>query len=175
MRKSQSSTLALACAAAGFFLASACSTLAQPFSATSTYRKSIRKDVSGTVYPLTQDTQDLVFQEYPFTDPTGKTSYDPRYLAFATKDGAVDDLPNLAGAAANGRCSGTSLFQVYWVDDYNETVRCVSAGLDSLGVNFQGDNDSFNPRIGGPADDEGRYVVYESKAKNLWLGKDPRG
>lgn len=159
---------------AGLLAGSLAPASAQPFSATTTYRKSIRKDGSGAVLPLSHDSRDLVFQEYAFIDPTGKISYDPRYLAFATRDGAFDDLPNLSGPVASGRCSGSTFFQVYWVDDYNNSVRCVSADLDNAGVEFQGNHDSFNPKIGGPTDDEGRYVVYESKAKNLWDGKDPQ-
>jgi len=139
-------------------------TSAQPFSASTTYRKSIKKDASNNVSLLSQDSQDLVFQDYPFL-ADGKVTYDPRYLAFATKDSTVDDR----SPAPSGRCSGTQFFQVYWVDDYNDSVRCVSADLNQSG---QGNNDSYNPKIGGPTDDEGRYIIFESKAKNLYNGKD---
>jgi hypothetical protein len=158
--------------AASLFLANADISSAQPFSASSTYRKSIRRDVNGNVYPLTQDSRDLVFQDYPYIDPTGKLSYDPRYLAFGSKDAAVDDLPKPIPTPTDpGRCTADGYYQVYWVDDYNNSVRCVSVDAFSR---TQGNNDSFNPRIGGPTDDEGRYVAFETRAKNLWLGKDPQ-
>lgn len=157
--------------AASLFLANVDISSAQPFSASSTYRKSIYRDSAGAVTPLTDDSQDLVFQDYPYIDPTGKLSYDPRYLAFASKDAAVDNLPMPNGTpAAPGRCTTDGYYQVYWVDDYNNSVRCVSVGM---GDGLQGNNDSFNPKIGGPTDDEGRYVAFETRAKNLWFAADP--
>jgi hypothetical protein len=171
MRSHRYSTCALLFAGALLVFAFADSSSAQPFSASSTYRKSIRKDAGGIVHPLTEDSKELVFQDYPYIDPTGKLSYDPRYLVFATKDAAVDDLPQLSGPSALGRCTSDGTFQVYWIDDYNDSVRCVSFDVET---GLQGNNDSFNPKVGGPTDDEGRYVAFESKAKNLWQGKDPQ-
>jgi hypothetical protein len=153
---------ALLCGAVGISCTVAAS--AQPFSASTTYRKSIKKDINGNVSLLTQDSKDLAFQDYPYL-ADGKLTYDPRYLAFATKDSTIDDL----SPAPNGRCTGTDFFQVYWIDDYNDSIRCVSADIEQSG---QGTEDSFNPKIGGPTDDEGRYIAFESKAKNLYRGKD---
>lgn len=130
----------------------------QPFSAATTYRKSIKKDNAGNITPLTEDSRDLVFQDYAFVDLNGKVTYDPRFLAFATKDSTIDDRAP--------RCSGTTYWQVYWIDDYNDSVRCISHSRFA-----QGNNDSVNPKIGGPADDEGRYIAFESKAQNLYGGK----
>lgn len=137
-----------------------------PFSATATARKSVRvtNPSTGAATLLTQDSRDLTFQEYAFTDASGVTTYDPRYLTFATRDGVLDDLP-----AGNSRCSGTTYFQVYWLDDYNSSVRCISANLNGAGVAIQGDDNSVNPKIGGPADEEGRYVAFETDADNLGI------
>lgn len=130
----------------------------EPFSAATTYRKSIKKDNAGNITPLTEDSRDLVFQDYSFEDLNGKLTYDPRFLAFATKDSAIDDRAP--------RCSGTTNWQVYWIDDYNDSVRCISYSRGA-----QGNGDSVNPKIGGPADDEGRYIAFESEARNLYGGK----
>jgi len=141
-----------------------------PFSATATARKSVRvtNPSTGAATLLTQDSRDLSFQEYVFTDASGVTTYDPRYLAFATRDGSLDDLP-----AGNSRCSGTTYFQVYWLDDYNSSVRCISANLNGAGGAVQGNNDSVNPKIGGPTDEEGRYVAFETLSTNLPMVKNP--
>jgi hypothetical protein len=138
-----------------------------PFSATATARKSVRitDPITGAASLLTEDSRDLTFQEYAFTDASGVTTFDPRYLAFATKDSSIDDVAD--------RCSGTTKFQVYWLDDYNSSVRCVSANLNGLGVAVQGDGDSVNPKIGGPTDEEGRYVAFETTSSNLFRGKVP--
>ena len=141
-----------------------------PFSATATARKSVRvtNQATGAAVLLTENSRDLTFQEYAFTDASGVTTYDPRYLTFATKDSSVDDSP-----AGNTRCSGTTYFQVYWLDDYNSSVRCISANLNGAGVVVQGDDDSFNPKIGGPTDEEGRYVAFETESSNLFRSKVP--
>ena len=138
-----------------------------PFSATATARKSVHvtDPITGAASLLTEDSRDLTFQEYVFTDASGVTTYDPRYLTFATRDSSIDD--------AADRCTGTTNFQVYWLDDYNSSVRCVSANLNGVGVAIQGDGDSVNPKLGGPTDEEGRYVAFETKSSNLFLGKDP--
>jgi hypothetical protein len=138
-----------------------------PFSATATARKSVRitNPLTGAADLLTEDSKDLSFQEYVFTDDAGVTTYDPRYLAFSTRDSSVDDSAD--------RCTGTTLFQVYWVDDYNSIVRCVSANLNDAGVAVQGNNNSVNPKIGGPADEEGRYVAFETTSSNIFRGKNP--
>jgi hypothetical protein len=107
-----------------------------------------------------------VFQDYAFLDQNGGAQYDPRYLAFTTTDSTLDDnYP-----APNGQCTGSTIKQVYWVDDYSGGVACVSR---KNGV--QGAADSYNPRIGGPADEEGRYVIFESQAANLFLPRTPVG
>lgn len=145
------------------------SALAQtpPFSATATARKSVRitDPITGAATLLTENSRDLSFQEYVFTDESGVTTYDPRYLTFATRDSSIDDAAN--------RCTGTTFFQVYWLDDYNSTVRCISTKLDNAGIVVQGNNDSVNPRIGGPIDEEGRYVAFETVSNNLFRGKTP--
>ena len=134
-----------------------------PFSATATARKSVRvtNPSTGAATLLTQDSRDLTFQEYAFTDAAGVTTFDPRYMTFATKDASVDDDAN--------RCNGTSNFQVYWMDDYNSSVRCISVNLS----NIQGDGDSVNPKIGGGTEEEGRYVAFETTSTNLLRGKTP--
>ena len=138
-----------------------------PFSATATARKSVRvtDPITGAASLLTEDSRDLTFQEYAFTDASGVTTYDPRYLAFSTKDSSIDDSAD--------RCTGTTNFQVYWLDDYNSSVRCVSANLNGVGVAIQGDGDSVNPKLGGPADEEGRYVAFETRSSNLFRAKSP--
>ncbi len=138
-----------------------------PFSATATARKSVRvtDPITGAASLLTEDSRDLAFQEYVFTDVSGVTTYDPRYLTFATRDSSIDDTAD--------RCTGTTNFQVYWLDDYNSSVRCVSARLNNAGVVVQGNSDSVNPKIGGPADEEGRYVAFETTSDNLFRGKIP--
>lgn len=136
-----------------------------PFSYSSTSRKSILRSRDGqTVTALTLDSEGLVFQDYVFTDQNGSSQYDPRYMAFVTRDSTVDDNYSLPGK----QCTGSTLKQVYWVDDYTNGVACVSK---KYGV--QGAADSYNPRIGGPEGDEGRYVIFESEAANLFLPKNP--
>jgi hypothetical protein len=139
---------------------------AQPFSAASTARKSVKKP-GGVITNLSQDSRDLVFQDFPFQDRNGNTKNEPRYLAFVTTDSTVDD--NYPGPS--GVCTGTTTEQVYWVDDYTGAVRCVSVGWDGI----QGNNASYNPRISGSSGDEGRYVAFESLATNLFAPKSPTG
>jgi hypothetical protein len=138
----------------------------QPFTAESTARKSIKKP-SGVITKLSQDSRDLVFQDFPFQDSNGNTSYEPRYLAFVTTDSSVDDNH----PSPSGVCTGTTTEQVYWVDDYTGAVRCIS--VDESGI--QGNADSYNPLIGGGPSEEGRYVAFESIASNLFSPKAPEG
>jgi hypothetical protein len=139
---------------------------ALPFTAESTARKSVKKS-AGSVLTLNQDSRDLVFQDFPFQDLNGNTKNEPRYLAFVTTDSSVDD--NYPGPS--GICSGTTIEQVYWIDDYTDATRCVSVAENGV----QGNNASYNPRIGGAAGDEGRYVAFESTATNLFSPKIPAG
>jgi hypothetical protein len=139
---------------------------ADPFAATSTARKSIKRP-GGVVTELNADSRDLVFQDFPFQDSNGNTKNEPRYLAFVTTDSTVDDnYPSPSGV-----CTGSTTEQVYWVDDYTGAVRCVSVNRSGQ----QGSADSYNPRMGGASGDEGRYVAFESIATNLFTPRTPGG
>jgi hypothetical protein len=106
------------------------------------------------------DSEQLVFQQLA----NGKV-----FAAFVSKDPKMDDY-------GTNRANNANAFrQVYWVDLYADLPAvCLSCSSDGT----TGDNHSTNPKIGGPAGQEGRYVAYESDASNLYVfppsaGNDP--
>jgi hypothetical protein len=136
----------------------------EPFSALTTSRESkkitniaVTPPYTRTYQNLASDSKDLTFQDV--TD--GRI-----FLAFASKDGTVDDY-DLSGYN-NNRCSTVSdRYQVYWADKTAQLPAvCVSYNREA---GQQGDGNSQNPRLGGPSEDEGRYVAFETLATNLSL------
>jgi hypothetical protein len=145
-----------------------------PFAVDTTARKSVRRPANGQpITALTRDSAGLVFQDYAFTDQSGTTQFEPRFLAFSTQDASLDD----DSPPPNGLCSGPDTSHVYWIDDHTGGVSCVSYGSGTEGVpgGEEGNGDSYEPRIGGGPGDEGRYVVFESRARNLFLPRNPVG
>jgi hypothetical protein len=133
-----------------------------PFAADTTSRESKAVATPGaapfynhTYRPLAQDSQDLSFQEYRYSSEGSSILTTPRFLAFTTLDQTIDDAFN-----APRQCDNDQK-HVYWIDTFNGIPVCVS--YDKEGTNVGGaDGDSTRPKVGGPAGDEGRYVVFQT-------------
>jgi hypothetical protein len=133
-----------------------------PFSALTTSRES-RKITNISAAPpytrtyqnLTGNSKDLTFQD---------VSDGRIFTAFASQDGTVDDY-DLTGYN-NNRCSTVgSRYQVYWADKTAQLPAvCLSYNRQT---SQQGDSNSKNPRMGGPTNDEGRFIAFETTASNL--------
>ena len=140
-----------------FVVATSGTAAADPFSATFTSRESKRITAIAPAAPytrtyqaLTEDSKDLTFQE----SLTGRTA-----LAFASKDGALDDL-------GTNQCSTTGNYSIYWADKYqNLPAECLTFSY----LGGDSDNDSEKPKIGGFGRDLGRYIAYETDSKDIVL------
>jgi hypothetical protein len=155
---------------------------ALPFSAETTSRESKRVTAVGpapyyeqSYAALTRDSRDLVFQEFRYSDSDSSIVTEPRFLAFSSSDGSLDDFYNLPR-----QCSSNQ-FHIYWLDLFSGVPVCLSYDREGL-IQGEADGDSFNPKLGGPTSDEGRYVVFETQLDpsfvgnarpNLWGGKNP--
>lgn len=134
---------------------------ALPFSAENTTRESVKVvslDSPPQVEELVADSGGLRFQ---------KTEQGKTFMVFWSKDATIDNLNYCQGAGSCdvNRCTTSGRKHVYWVDKASgKPAVCVSYTGSA-----EGDDDSYNPWVGGPSDglDEGRYVVFESLASNL--------
>ena len=100
---------------------------ALPFDVETTIRHSKKVVSQGpapfyekTYSALSSDSQDLAFQEFRYTTDSSKTVTEPRFLAFATKDGSLDDF------FANPRQCSSAHSHVYWLDLFSGVPVCVS-------------------------------------------------
>jgi hypothetical protein len=135
---------------------------AVPFAADTTSRESKAVATPGaapffnhTYRPLTQDSRDLTFQEFRYATDGSSILTTPRFLVFSTRDQTVDDAFNSPRQCNNNQN------HVYWIDTFNGIPVCVS--YDKEGVRQGGAHgNSISPKVGGPAGDEGRYVVFQT-------------
>lgn len=172
----------LACSFATVAICAAQFASALPFSAETTSRESKRVTAVGpapyyeqSYTALTRDSRDLVFQEFRYADSDSSIVTEPRFLAFSSADGSIDDFYNLPR-----QCSSNQ-FHIYWLDLFSGVPVCLSYDREGL-IQGEADGDSINPKLGGPTSDEGRYVVFETQLDpsivgnsrpNLWGGKNP--
>lgn len=149
---------------------------ALPFSAESTTRESMKianypATPTGTPTPsancvvidtkkqrcqLTDDSKDLSFQRLD----SGRI-----FEVFASKDATIDNYAEDGDPLQSyDRCTASGRYHIYWVDKTSiKPSVCVSVLPDEQ----EGDADSANPKIGGANGDEGRYVFFETLARNL--------
>lgn len=128
-----------------------------PFAAETTTRESLKITAVGaspTYAQLSADSRELVFQEK--TDGS-------IFMAFTSEDPTIDDFAG--GGAVYNRCdSGSGQSHVYWYDRASGRPGvCVSVVQSGA----EGNDSSFNPRLGGADGDEGRYVLFNTNASNL--------
>jgi hypothetical protein len=133
-----------------------------PFAADTTSRESKAVATPGaapfynhTYRSLTQDSQDLAFQEYRYSSEGSSVLTTPRFLAFTTLDQTIDDV-----FSSSRQCDNDQR-HVYWIDTFNGIPVCIS--YDKEGTTQGGaDGDSTRPQIGGSEGDEGRYIVFQT-------------